>query len=98
MYVLNLNYHLFLIITHWKYFKCNDLLHILIVYKILEKEHQEIFEAADEISVSKMLFSEYLEYVPLKLLNYKKPKRKKTVRFKISSIFSTQQILVTTLE
>ena len=81
MYVLNLNYHLFLIITRWRYFKYNDLLDTLNVYKILEKEHQEIIGAPDETSVSKMLFSKYLEYVPLKLWNYKKLKRKKIVKF-----------------
>ena len=57
-------------------------------YKISAKEHQEIDSwAADEISVSKMLFSKYLEYVPLILWNYEKLKRKKIVKFKISSIF-----------
>ena len=69
------------------------------VCKIPAKEHQEINSwAADEISVSKMLFSKYLEYVPLILWNYEKLKRKKIVKFKISSILNAEQILVTTLE
>ena len=46
-------------------FKYNDLLRTLNVYKILEKEHQENVRASDEISVSKMLLSKYLEYVPV---------------------------------
>ena len=95
---LRINYHLFLIITHWRYFKYNDLLHTLNVYKILEKEHQEIVRAADKISVSKELFSKYLEYVPPILWNYKKLKSKKIGKFKISSNLSAQKILVTTLE
>ena len=34
------------------------------MYKILKKEHHEIVRAGDQISVSKILFSKYLEYVP----------------------------------
>ena len=33
-------YHLFLIIAHWSYFKCIDLLHTSNVYKIPEKEQE----------------------------------------------------------
>ena len=68
------------------------------MYKILEQEHQEIVRAADKISVSKELFSKYLEYVPPILWNYKKLKSKKIGKFKISSNLSAQKILVTTLE
>ena len=60
------------------------------MYKILEKEHQEIVRAADKISVSKMLFSKYLEYVPLILSNNKKLKSKKIAKFKIYSNLSAQ--------
>ena len=64
---------------------------MLNVYKIPEKEHQEIDSwAADEISGSKMLFSKYLQYVSLILWNYKKLNRKKALKFKISSILSAQ--------
>ena len=69
------------------------------VYKISAKEHQVVDRcAADEISVSVILFGKYLEYVPLVLRNYKKVKRTKVVRFTISSILSTHIILVTTVE
>ena len=74
-------------ITHWRYFKYNDLLHTLNVYKILKKEHQKIVQAADEILVSKTLFSKYLEYVPLILRNNKKIRRKKLVRLKVFFYF-----------
>ena len=66
--------------------------------KISKNNIRKLFLATDEISVSKMLFSKYLEYVPLILRNYKKLKRKKIVKFKISFILSAQYILVTTLE
>ena len=60
------------------------------MYKILDKEHQEIVRAADKISVSKMLFSKYLEYVPLILSNNKKLNSKKIAKFKIYSNLSAQ--------
>ena len=41
---LRINYHLFLIKTHWRYFKYNDLLHALNVYKILEKNIRKLSE------------------------------------------------------
>ena len=51
---------------HWSYFKYNDLLHMLNVYKISRKEHQVVdFWVTDEISASEILFWEYSEYVPL---------------------------------
>ena len=79
---LRINYHLLLIITHWRYFKCSDLLNTLNVDKILEKEHQGSIRTADKISVPKMLFSKYLEYVSLILWNYKNLKRKKLLNLK----------------
>ena len=60
-------------------------------YKSPEKYHQEIDNgAANEISVSEILFWKYLEYVPLILCNYKKLQRTKTVTFTISTFFSAQ--------
>ena len=50
---LGRNCQLFLILTHWSYSKCKDILHTLNVYKIPAKEHQVVDHwAADEISVS----------------------------------------------
>ena len=43
--------------------------------------------AADEISVSEILFRKYLEYVLLILGNYKKLKNTRKFRFTISSIY-----------
>ena len=64
----------------------NDILHTFIVYKIPAKEHEVVDHwPADEISILKILFWKYLEYVPLILSNYEKPKRTKIVRFTISS-------------
>ena len=57
MYVLGEISNYFLIITHWSYFKYNDLLHMLNVYKIPATEHQVIDSwATDEISVWEILF------------------------------------------
>ena len=65
------------------------------IYKILAKEHQVVDRgAADEISLSQILFWKYLEYVPLILRNYKKLNRAKTFRFTISSFLSAQYFLV----
>ena len=64
---------------------------MLNVYEIPAKEHQVVDScAADEISVSEILFGKYLEYVPLILHNYKNVKRIKVVRFTISSILRGQ--------
>ena len=57
MYVWKEITNYFLIIRHWSYFKYNDLLHMLNVYKIPASEHQVVDSwAADEISVSEILF------------------------------------------
>ena len=49
---LRRNYHLFVILTHWSFFKCKNILQTLNVYKIPLKEHQVNDSwAADEISV-----------------------------------------------
>ena len=51
---------------HWNYFKYNDLLHTLNVYKISGKEYQVVdIRVTDEMSASELLFWKYLEYVPL---------------------------------
>ena len=85
------NYLFFFVISHWSSFKGNDILHTLNVYKIPAKKHQVVDScAADEISVSEILFGKYLEYVLLILHNYKKAKRTKVVRFIISCILSAQ--------
>ena len=69
---------------------------MLNVYKIPAKEYQVVDHSeADEISVSKILFWIYLEYVPLILRNYKKLNRMKVVRFKISSFPNAQYFLGT---
>ena len=50
------------------------ILHTLNVYKIPAKEHYVCDRwVANEISVFKILFSKYLEYVPLILCNCKQP-------------------------
>ena len=68
----------------------NDILHTFIVYKIPAKEHEVVDHwPADEISILKILFWKYLEYVPLILSNYKRLRRLKIVRFTISSFLST---------
>ena len=76
-----------------------NLSHTLNVYQIPAKEHQVVDSwAPDEISVSELLFWKYSEYVPQILRNYKKLKRKKIVRFTISSFLSAQCVLVITVE
>ena len=93
------NYQLFLVITHWSYFKNNNWFYKLNVYKVSAKEHQVVHSwDVDEILVCEILFGKYLKYVPLILKNYKKQKRTKIVRFTYSSILSAQQILVTIVE
>ena len=90
------NLELFLILTHWSYSKCKDILQTLNVYKFPAKEHQAVDRwDAEEISVSEILLWKYLEYVPLILHNYKKLNAAKVVRFTISSFLTVQYILVT---
>ena len=44
------NWQLFLILRHWSYCKCKDVLQTFIVYKIQAKEHQVVDDwDADEI-------------------------------------------------
>ena len=84
----------FLIVPHWSYSKCRDILHTLNVYKIPGKELVVLLcWAADEISVFKILFPKYLKYVLLVLGKYKK---EKISTFPISSFLSVQYVLVTT--
>ena len=76
-------------LTHWSYCKCKDILHTLNLWKISAKEPQVIDgRDANEISVSLILFSTYLEYVPQILRSYKKLNKVKIVRFKFSSFLS----------
>ena len=91
MHVLEKNYQLLLTKAHWSYFKYNDLLHTLNVYKIPAKEHQVVdLWVADEMSASEILLWNYLEYVPLIFHIYKKLKRTKFLWFTIfSSLIST---------
>ena len=57
---------IFYVITNLSYFKCNEILHMLNVYKILAKDQQVVDSwAADEISVLEILFWKYLQYFPL---------------------------------
>ena len=82
------NYCLLLLKTHRSNFKCNDLLHMLNIYKIPAKEHQVVdFWVADQISASEVLFWKYLAYFTLKLHNYKKLKTTKFLRLTIFSIY-----------
>ena len=62
--------------------------HILNVYEIPVSEHYVVDSwAANETSVSEILFCKYLEYVqPLMLPNYKKLKEPKIFSFKHCSI------------
>ena len=76
---------------HWNYFKCNELLHTLNVYKIPRKEHQVVdFWVADKILASEILFWKYSKYVPLIECNYKKLKMPSFLWFRKSSILSTK--------
>ena len=76
-------------LTHWSYCKCKDILHTLNLWKISAKEPQVIDgRDANEISVSLILFSTYLDYVPQILRSYKKLNKVKIVRFKFSSFLS----------
>ena len=63
---LRKNHRSFLIKKHCSYFKYNDLLHTLSVYKIPRKKDQVVdFWVPDEIVASEILFWKYLDYVPL---------------------------------
>ena len=54
---LRKRYHLFLMIKHQSYFRYNDLLHTLSVYKILANEHHIVDTGSDdEVSVAEILF------------------------------------------
>ena len=69
------------------------------LYKIPAKEHQVVGHvAADQISISEILFWKYSECLPITLRNYKKLKRRQIVRFTIFSFLSAQHALVTTAE
>ena len=75
---LRRNYRLFFLITHWSYFKNNNLLYKLNVYKISANKYQVVHSwDLDEISVFETLFGKYLEYASLILRNYKKTKEDK---------------------
>ena len=89
MYVLEEVTALFSL-TNLSYFKFNDILHMLNVYKILVKD-QEVLDswATGEISVSELfLLLKYLEYVPVILRNCEKIKRRKIVVSTISRFLS----------
>ena len=76
-------------ITNLSYFRFNDILHMLNVYKIIVKDQEALDSwATDEISVAEISFWKYLEYVPVILRNCKKIKRRKTVGSKISRFLS----------
>ena len=65
MYVLEEITDFCLIKTYWRYFKHNELLRTLNVYKIPWKKHQAVdFLVTDEISASEILFWKYLRYIP----------------------------------
>ena len=52
---------LILILRHWIYSKCKDILHTLNVYEISAKGHEVVHRsAADETSISKILFWKHL--------------------------------------
>ena len=51
------NWQLYLILTHWSYSKCKDILQTLNIYKIPARKHQAVgCWAPDEISVGKFFF------------------------------------------
>ena len=67
-----------MILAHCSWSKYKDILHTLNVYRILPKEDHAVDSwAADEISVSEILFWKNLEYVSLILRNCKKIKEEK---------------------
>ena len=69
------------------------------VYKTPAKEDQVVDPwATDEIWVSEILFSEYLEYFPTILRNYKTLKSTKMIIFTISSFINPQYVLLRTAE
>ena len=64
------------------------------IYKILENEHHVVDSGTGhEVSVPEIFFWKYLKHVLLMLRNCKKLKRRKIVRFKISSILSLQLLI-----
>ena len=66
MYFLKESINLFLIKIDWSYFKYNDLLDTLNLYKTLRKEHQVVdFLVTDKTSALEILVWKYLKYVPL---------------------------------
>ena len=66
MYFLKEIINLFLIKIDWSYFKYNDLLDTLNLYKTLRKEHQAVhFLVTGKISALEILVWKYLKYVPL---------------------------------
>ena len=80
----------FFTITNFRYFRFNDILRMLNLYKIIVKDQEALDSwAADEISVAETPFWKYLEYVPVILRNCKKIKRRKTVGSTISRFLST---------
>ena len=90
---LRINCKLVLILTLSTYSKWKDLLYTLNVYKIPAKEHKVVDRwAADEISISQIMFWKYLEYIPLILRNSKKVKRTKIFIFTISSFLSGRYV------
>ena len=85
MYVLEEVIAFFFTVTNLIYFRFNDILHMLNVYKIIVKDQEALDSwATDEISVAEISFWKYLEYVPVILRNCKKIKRRKTVGSTIS--------------
>ena len=72
-------------ITNLSYFRFNDILHMLNVYKIIIKDQEALDSwATDERSAAEISFWKYLEYVPVILRNCKKIERGKTVGSTIS--------------
>ena len=91
MYVFEEISWVFFIIMHWSYFKDNDSLRKLNVYKIPPNQCQVVDSwAVNKVSVSEILSCKYLEYVPLILRKFKKLKKTKVFRFSITSILCAQ--------
>ena len=91
---LRRSYRLFFTIFNFRYFRYNDILHTLNVYKIIAKDQQVVDSwTGDEIPVSEILFWKYFKYVPLIFSNYKKLKTTKMAGFTISCFLDAQEIL-----
>ena len=89
----------FVIKTHWSYFKCNDLLDSLNVYKNPRKEHQvDDFWIIDQMAAPEMRLGKYLEYLSLIQDNYKKLKMTKLLWLTFFSILNAQWIWMATLK